>query len=179
MAKYEGTAGATGTVPRSWPAEAKVALDPDRPTLLMFAHPQCPCTEATIGELNRLLVRCGGRATVRVLFFAPEHAAEDWTQTDLWKSAAAIPGVSVQIDRDGKTARNFGAQTSGQVVLYDSRGELLFQGGITAGRGHAGDNAGADAIVSRLRAGAGERNRTAVFGCSLLNRKRTSTQGAD
>ena len=58
-----------------------------------------------------------------------------------WRSAAAIPGVTVHVDHDGGEARRFGAETSGFVVLYDAHGELLFAGGITTGRGQAGDNA--------------------------------------
>ncbi len=40
-----------------------------------------------------------------------------------------------------------GSSTSGQVLLYDPSGRLAFSGGITAARGHVGDNAGSDAIV--------------------------------
>ena len=42
-----------------------------------------------------------------------------------------IPGVTTIVDRDGTQASLFGAETSGQVVLYDSHGELKFRGGIT------------------------------------------------
>jgi hypothetical protein len=179
MAGYERRPGNAGTAPPSWPAGEGVVRDANLPTLLVFAHPQCPCTRATIEELNRLLVKCRGRVAVRVLFLAPEDATEDWTRSALWKSVASIPGVSVEIDDDGKTARKFGVETSGHVVLYDARGELLFQGGITASRGHAGDNAGEDAILSKLLTGTGETDRTAVFGCSLFNPKRASTGGVD
>ena len=58
-------------------------------------------------------------------------------------------------DDDGAEARRFGAETSGQTLLYDARGALAFSGGITGARGHAGDNAGraslrrADSIASQ------------------------------
>jgi len=87
----------------------------------------------------------------------------------LWRNAAAIPKIAVQEDDNGDEARRFGAATSGYVVLYDMRGQLLFKGGITAGRGHAGDNAGADAIKSLLRGRSVDMNRAPAYGCSLAN----------
>jgi hypothetical protein len=58
--------------------------------------------------------------------------------------------------------------TSGQTVLYDNEGALLFSGGITGARGHAGDNAGRTSLVELLNRGAAGRSRTSVFGCPLF-----------
>ncbi len=133
----------------------------------MLAHPHCPCTRASVGELARLMTRCEGLLTARVLFFEPPDAPEGWVRTDLWRSAAAIPGVDVLEDESGVEAGRFGATTSGQTVLYDVNGRLLFRGGITGARGHAGDNAGRSAIVSLLTGGTAGRMETSVFGCAL------------
>jgi len=76
--------------------------------------------------------------------------------------------VQVMRDDDGVEAARFGAATSGQVILYDRDGGLLFTGGITASRGHAGDNDGRNAIVSLLGRGRETRHSSPVFGCSLL-----------
>jgi hypothetical protein len=88
--------------------------------------------------------------------------------TDLWDSAGQIPGVAAVADEDGAEAHRFSAATSGQVVLYDSSGRLLFSGGITASRGHSGDNVGRRAIVSLLADGSGVRTETPVFGCPIF-----------
>ena len=168
LADYQTTKGAVGETPEQWPSETRIALDARRDTLLMFVHPQCPCTRASLEELNRLIARSRGNVAAQVWFFRPAGFSEQWTRAGLWQSASAIPGVTTHEDSDGAQARQFGAQTSGYVLLYDTHGRLLFKGGITAGRGHAGDNAGEDALVSIL---AGETIRireTAVFGCSLL-----------
>lgn len=133
----------------------------------MFAHPHCPCTRASIGELNRLLTRCQGPVAVHVLFIQPKDVVLEWTETALRKSAEAIPGVEVKLDPNGEEARHFGAESSGFLVLYGVDGELLFSGGITAARGHAGDNAGENVIVALLNGQATELKHTAVFGCSL------------
>jgi len=61
-----------------------------------------------------------------------------------------------------------GAETSGYVLLYDRSGQLRFRGGITAGRGHAGDNAGEDAVVALVTGRPASRQQTPVYGCSLV-----------
>lgn len=177
MASYEHTAGATGSTPQLWPPETEITLDHSQATLLMFAHPKCPCTRASLEELNRLLTRCQGKVTPHLLFFAPKDATTDWAQTGLWQSARAIPGLHVEADSEGRQAARFGAETSGDVVLYSPHGELLFHGGITAARGHAGDNTGETAIVALLDAGQPQTQRSPVFGCALLNPERATQFG--
>jgi hypothetical protein len=165
---YEKTAGSTGKTPQRWPAGTQITLDSSRDTLVMFAHPQCPCTRASVEELNRLLAQCRGQAAAHVFFFKPTHFPKNWAQTDLWRSASAIPGVVVHEDSDGALAKKFGAQTSGFTALYNPQGELLFSGGITSGRGHIGDNAGESALAALLTGRDNAVTQTPVFGCSLL-----------
>jgi len=167
MLNYENASGHSGETPRQWPQEAKLALDTHHPTLLMFAHPRCPCTRASLNELNRLLARFGGQISPQVVFLKPKASPEAWTQTDLRRNAAAIPGVAVWDDLEGAEAHRFGAETSGYVLLYDPEGHLLFSGGITAGRSHAGDNAGSDLIASLLSAKRVRQHQTPVYGCAL------------
>jgi hypothetical protein len=164
---YENTPAAVGATPPTWPADSAITVQPDRPTLLLFAHPHCPCSRATLEELNRLVTRCTGPVTVVVLFIRPAGVTDDWTVTSLRKSAEAIPGINVRLDPDGREANRFGAESSGQVVLYNSQGRLLFSGGITAARGHAGDNAGENVVVALVNGQNANIKQTAVFGCSL------------
>jgi hypothetical protein len=133
----------------------------------MSLHPRCPCSRASVHELEALMASAGNRMAARVLFVQPRNAPANWTDGELWESARKIPGVSVAVDADGADSLAFGATTSGQVALFDSRGRLLFSGGITDGRGHEGENAGEDAILALVR---GERPRTSVtpvYGCPL------------
>ena len=51
------------------------------------------------------------------------------------------------LDPGGAEARRFGVATSGHVLLYDTRGDLIFSGGITPGRGEQGDNAGPGGVA--------------------------------
>jgi hypothetical protein len=165
---YENAPGAAARAPSRWPEDSRIRPDRDRATLVMLAHPHCPCTRASIGELARLMTQAQGRVTAYALFLKPSGFDVDWEKTDLWQTAASIPGVSVVADADGLEARRFHAETSGQTVLYDARGRLLFSGGITGSRGHSGDNAGRSAIVSLLNAGEAEAAETFVFGCPLF-----------
>jgi hypothetical protein len=168
---YESTPGIAAATPDLWPAASRIEPAADRPTLVMLAHPHCPCTRASIGELARLMTQAQGRVAAYVLFVKPSGFPDGWVQSDLWASAAAIPGVMPVLDDGGVEAGLFRAETSGQTVLYDSAGNLLFSGGITSARGHAGDNAGRAAIVSLLTSAEAGGRDTPVFGCPLFAQK--------
>ena len=156
--------------PAEWPSDSRIRPAPEVPTLLMMVHPHCPCSRASIGELALLMAKVQGRVKANVLFVRPKGFAEDWEKTSLWSSAAIIPGVSVLADNEGVEASRFRSQTSGQVMLYGADGQLLFSGGITAARGHSGDNAGRSAIVTLLTNDGLTIKQTPVFGCPLFNK---------
>jgi hypothetical protein len=178
LCRYENTPGATGTSPAQWPAESRIQPTAGQATLVIVVHPHCPCTRASIGELALVMARCRSRVTAYVLFVKPEGVAENWEKTDLWVSAAGIPGVNVICDEKGDEAGHFNSRTSGETMLYDQAGRLVFAGGITASRGHSGDNAGRSAIVSLLTEGATPKSNTFVFGCSLRDAASESLEGA-
>lgn len=171
LMNYQNVKGNAGSVPRDWPADTSLSLDSRRDTLIMFAHPKCPCTRASVEELNRLLARSAGKIAAQVCFFQPAQFPDVWNDSDLRKRAAAIPGVKVSDDLEGAQARLFGAETSGYVLLYNPDGRLLFKGGITSSRGHAGDNAGEEAIIALASGGAPGQRQTPVYGCSLLDQR--------
>jgi hypothetical protein len=167
--KYENTSGAVGPAVQRFPSVTQVSLDSKRDTLVLFAHPKCPCTRATVGELNRLMTQCDGRIVAHVFFLQPKGFSDDWVHSGLWHDAAAIPGVTVQADPQGLIGQKFGAETSGYALLYNPAGQLLFSGGITGSRGHAGDNAGEDAIIELVNGQTSGITHTLVYGCSLVN----------
>ncbi len=165
---YEAAPSPAAAAPVRWPADSSLHHVAGRATLVVLAHPKCPCTRASIGELAELMARCKDRLTAYVLFIKPDGVAQEWEKTDLWRSAAAIPGVQVFCDQEGIEARRFGAASSGQTLLYDGYGRMVFAGGITAARGHYGDNHGVDAIVSLVNGASVDRHNTLVFGCPLF-----------
>jgi len=169
--QYSNTPGRTGSAPDQWPAELSWNRPKQMPRLLLFVHPHCPCSHASLEQLERLMAMLDGRFAATVVFPHPQDTAPTWHQTDLWRRASSLDHVQTVDDVGGRITRRFGVLTSGQVLLYDELNRLTFQGGITAARGHAGDNSGADTIMaliggerladhSRVRDGC-------VFGCPL------------
>jgi hypothetical protein len=166
---YDNRPGRDANAPHRWPAQSTLVPASDRPTLVFVAHPQCTCTRASIEELAEVLARAlKPQPKTYVLFLRPSVFETGWEKTDVWRRAATLPHVTVLRDNDGVEARRFGVETSGQTLLYDSRGTLIFSGGITGSRGHAGDNAGEAALVALLTRGQADQSGTSVFGCPLF-----------
>ncbi len=168
LVAYKSAPGAEARAPSEWPAESRLTRAEGRPTLVMLAHPKCVCTRASLSELAVLLSRVEQKLAVYVLFLRPPDVAfEGWTDSDTWRSAQELPGATVLEDLGGVEARRFGAETSGQVVIYDEAGRLLFRGGLTGLRGHEGDNAGLRRAIALVSGQKAERDSSPVFGCAL------------
>jgi hypothetical protein len=167
--RYDNTPGQAAVAPDRWPARATLVRATDRQTLVMLAHPHCTCTRASVGELAEVIARARTTPKTYIVFMTPKRFTDGWEQTDLWRQASALPGVTVVRDDDGREAQHFGAATSGQTLLYDERGGLVFSGGITGARAHAGDNLGRQSLVALLNREPVARNGTNVFGCPLFH----------
>jgi hypothetical protein len=164
---YERTPGPSGSSPDRWPSSSSLTRADRGFTLLMLAHPDCPCTRASLAELEKIITRTSKQVAAFVLFSKPGTRREDVERSDLWRWAAALPGVTAVFDAGAAETARFRAYVSGHTLLYDEAGRLRFSGGITAVRGQQGDNAGVEAIV-RLATGPDERRSTTpVFGCVL------------
>jgi hypothetical protein len=165
--RYEGAPGVLASAPTLWPATSTIPRNSGLPIILVFAHPHCPCTRATIGELSLLMTQLHRKATATVVFARPDNTSKTWAETDLWQAATIIPGVTVISDPENREADTFGVQASGQTLVYDDQGRLQFNGGITVARGHSGDNVGRSSIIALVtKQGTAERQ-TSVFGCDL------------
>jgi hypothetical protein len=151
-----------------FPRNSAIELASEKPTLLLFAHPHCPCTLASLHELDRLLAETQNRVAVIVIFTIPNGVPTGWEEGDLWNAAKTIPGLRIICDQGGAEAHRFDVKGSGHALLYAPSGKLLFSGGITASRGHEGDNLGRSAVVSFVLKGHALVSHTPVFGCSLL-----------
>ena len=109
-----------------------------------------------------------GRLDAVVVLVQPPGVPAEWSRTELWATAIADGELRVVEDAGAAGARDFRAQTSGQVLVYDQAGALRFVGGITPGRGHLGDSVGRAKILELLDGGAtGSVMRCATFGCAL------------
>lgn len=165
---YERSPGPESNPPSSWPVKSNLKHASGELTLVMFIHPQCPCTSATLNELAILMTRCR-QLKAYVLVLRPSGFSTNWEKTGFWYRANAIPRVTVLTDLSGDEAEKFNARTSGETIVYDGNGKLVFSGGITGARGHEGDNQGLDAIQAIVMHADALCHKTAVFGCSLLD----------
>jgi hypothetical protein len=167
VSHFENTSQASSGQTTRWPADSPVQLAPRGDTLLMFAHPHCPCTKASLQELGRLLQKSRQPIAAHVFFVSPARYPSKWTLTDLWRTAAGIPSVVVHGDPDGAAANQFGAAISGYVLLFNSAGKLVFRGGITTECGRDGNNRGAENLAERLDARNTSLAEAPVFGRPL------------
>jgi hypothetical protein len=176
LLNYSNKPGRIGAVPKTWPADSQLRLSTSGQTLVMLAHPRCPCTSASTSELAKIIGHVRGKVRAYVVFLKPKSSGAEWEDTDLRRDVAEIPGVSIVTDVNGVEANRFGAETSGHTLLFDSGGRLLFSGGITDSRGHTGDNAGESAIVALINNQSPAAGSTSVFGCALVDHARKSAK---
>jgi hypothetical protein len=165
--RYKNTPGEGASAPVLWPTGTGFVRARDRMTLVLFAHPRCTCTRATLTELAWLIDHNRAAVSVQVAFMQPPGVDEDWVQSDTYRRVGEMHGVARVIDHGGAEARRFGAATSGQALLYDASGRLLFSGGLTGSRGHPGDNLGRARVAALLRNERPDRPGSSVFGCEL------------
>jgi hypothetical protein len=133
----------------------------------MAVHPKCPCTRASATELARLIARFHGQLQCVVLVYQPAGESDAWCDTRLVRDLKQQPDTQLISDIDGQQALSLGMSTSGAVVLYSPSGEPCYWGGITAARGHEGDNLGSDAIAAILEGQSPTSISQPVFGCHI------------
>ena len=170
LERYNATPGERGPVPPHWPEATRLERTPGRPVLAVFAHPECPCTRATLEVLGEIAAQLRGALDLEVVIV---DDVADPDRGEIAARARAIPSVRVVIDHDQAEAHRFGALTSGHTVLYGGDGALRFAGGITDARGQVGASAGRAQITALVRLDRTDRDRrgagaTPVFGCELV-----------
>ena len=152
-----------------WPADAGLGAHDGRPELLMFAHALCPCTHATLSELERLLGHASRVPRARVVLWTDPAQPESFDHSDLRDRVLAEPDLELVEDPHGELARAFGCRTSGMTLYFDAQGRRRFAGGLTSSRGHEGDSVGSLALGAMLRDEPTDRGVAPVFGCALFD----------
>jgi len=165
--KRHETAGEVAVAPHEWPASSRLARVAGRPTTVLFVHPSCPFTPASLEGLGEVAKQMRGQLDIHVVFTLPDGPDESWRTGPIWQAAAAIPGAQLHADEGAEETRRFRARTSGLVALYDARGRLVFNGGITGARGHVGDSGGRQRMVEQLLDPGAPAATWPVFGCAL------------
>ncbi len=163
---HEGTPGEAAAAPANWPLASQLP-HPQKPfTLVVFAHPKCPCFRNSEDALHRLVTEGGDSLSCTVVVAHPASEPEAWTQDFGNWFHSDLPSVCLIDDVGLLETKRFGARTSGEAMLFDAEGHLCFHGGLTPLRGHAGRGGGETQIVEIL-AGRPAAETAKVFGCSL------------
>ncbi|MFZ4576589.1 MAG: hypothetical protein ACOYN0_19570 [Phycisphaerales bacterium] len=172
---YMGRAGPSGGPVLDWPAACGLSLATDRPTAVVFVHPRCPCTSATIKNLALGMTDSSSGMlrplSVIVVLSGPAATGDDGGFLERF---SRLGSPSVVNDPAGAIAARFGAATSGHVVLCGADGKVRFSGGVTSGRGHEGWCGALDSLGRVLGDAAGARvgdrpETTPVYGCPLFD----------
>src|SRR4051794_18317405 len=58
---YKSTPGEGAVAPARWPGSKQIAPVAGQSTLVMFVHPLCSCTRASLTELDSILQQSGAR----------------------------------------------------------------------------------------------------------------------
>jgi hypothetical protein len=167
LADYDTKPALADAAPLVWPPESSVQRSESQWTILMFVHPRCPCSRASLNELSRIVGECPGQAIVHVLLFQPPGTSGNWNSSSLRDLVDSIPQASITIDSSAGEAKRFSARVSGQTYAFDSQGRMRFSGGITGGRGHYGPNSSSDRLIKILLGKGATEQLSPVYGCDL------------
>lgn len=164
---HERTHAPDHPVATCWPKGSICQPPADNPMLVVFIHPKCPCTRASLEEITHLNRRCGDQLEMQFVFLQPHDASWRSEETEHWRTVRNLNAGRSVVDTAGLEHRRFNATTSGEVFLFTTNGQLAFHGGVTVGRGHAGESAGRLAIEAIVKKSLSPLNRAPVFGCAL------------
>ncbi len=139
--------GAVATAPRVWPAATSLTRDHAACTAVVFVHPLCGCTRATLAEVARLTRQLGDDSRWIIVVDANATSGLADLNTSVVRLARGISKAEVYLDFGGVETARFQARTSGEVQLFDTDGQLQFHGGVTPARGHEGVSVGRLAIA--------------------------------
>jgi hypothetical protein len=166
---HASTPGDAEIATDKWPVGTKVELDSHLPTLVVFVHPECPCARATLTHVSSMVDQAA--VAISIISMTPpserpatgaSHGCRD--QLEALSKQTLVKRID---DVENAEAIRFGASTSGDCFLYSTRGDLLFRGGVTASRGHLGDNAGLQLMIDRIHDPSQPIQSYPVFGCPL------------
>lgn len=174
---YQATETGRG-VPR-WPQGTLLGETASRFRIVVFVHPFCPCTAATVRELDESLTRIPDDVTIDAIAVTAGFSPEELLRSRTLEALRRMPRVRLHSDPEGHERALFGAVVSGETFGFDPHGRRVFHGGVTPGRGHQGD---ADGQRELEDLAAGRRQAPAeapVFGCRLPGAESPRTALAD
>lgn len=137
-------------------------------SLFIFYHPHCPCTMSTARMFSRIENSIATNPKVVAVAYCPKDESTTWIDsriTEVFRKLSA----TVIADRGAVVAQKFGVETSGHVLVYQASGRLVFDGGITPGRGHEGDCPASRNLIQKVSAHSGQLDQWPVYGCPIVD----------
>lgn len=168
LVNYSTTPKESIPAKQQWPDDVPLERDATRPTLVMFLHPKCPCSTASLRMYELAIGEHMDGMQTWFVFTKPSNEPDSWCGGMVWEMAAEVPQSKRFVDVDGRIAARYGALCSGETYIYGADGRLLFHGGTTGSRGHEGDCIGTEAIHAIVRGQSPKRSTSPVFGCQLV-----------
>ena len=138
-----------------------------RATLFVFYHPKCPCTLATARVLERLHARFATPPQLVPVAYCPADQDDSWVESVTTSALKGLADERLVVDKSGELTRRFGVIVSGHLLLYNSQGDLIFNGGITPYRGHEGDSPASKDLLDRVNSKHTGCGNWPVFGCTI------------
>jgi hypothetical protein len=167
LASHAYRQAATTSGVATWPQLGADFLADEKTRIVVFAHPGCPCTRATVAELAEVLADCPADASAAVVFVTAGLPDDVVSNSDTVAAARQTNNVIVVLDDDAQIAARYGATVSGETFAFNAAGRRIFHGGITAARGHRGTSGGRELLEQAIRNPAADTGEAPVFGCRL------------
>lgn len=168
LADYERSGVVPTAAPTRWPEGSGLPPPDGRPQLVLFVHPLCPCSPASIETFAQLARGRAKNAGLTLAVVAPAGLPPERAESVARTWQEAIPGLRAFLDRSGTEAARFRAPVSGTTLLYGADGSLRFEGGLTPARGLRGPSRGIELLGDLLAdPGASGLGRCTAFGCEL------------
>ena len=166
--QYQNKNGELGTSSSHWIESSNIHFEENKNNVLMFLHPYCPCSRASLNELAKILSHKIKPSTVKIILAKPESKDSNWVyESPLYKITKELNFQSL-IDKNSHESKLFEAKTSGLVLIFNKDKKLMFRGGITDSRGHEGDNKGAQKALTILQSISSQSlEEFFVFGCEI------------
>lgn len=164
---YKGVAGPSQTLQSSVAQTLPSHSDEGTTRLIAFVHPFCPCSLATLSNIDLATTRIASPIEVSIVISDLSSNANEVSPAESF--SRRFPKWSVSKLSLEEINRR-GVATSGHVLLIAKDEQILFSGGITKARGHVGECRGLNELIhaaEQTQNTGSEVRALPVFGCSF------------
>ena len=96
--RHTWTPGSVGDAPSDWPVASRIPRATDAYTMLLFAHPQCPCVRTSLDELARVVGEHPENVRPVVVIYHPTRQGAEWSNEFQREVADQAPSALIVDD---------------------------------------------------------------------------------